>query len=130
MNASKLPKTIVGLLFKADGKWEVVNVPTGEKQCDFLQNLVGGWIEVITMYPKDANGAEVAVCAYVNEEGKIMGLPYNKAATNFWYSTYANRGVHLGSDYLAGDVVFLEDVDENGEHTADLPASFIASALV
>ena len=62
-----------------------------ENSLDALQKLVGGSIEAIRPFPR--------VHAYVNEEGKLLGL-----LANFSY----------GSDVIAGPAVFSK-ADAEGE---------------
>lgn len=70
-----------------------------------FQGLVGGWIEVIS---------GEGWCAYLNEEGKIAGLPVNAAADSLarrlgWES--------LPGDVLVGSVVFCGPLDGEGDVT-------------
>lgn len=88
-----------------------------------LQSFVGGWIEAIN---GSRNPDEVFEewSAYVNEEGKINGLPYNPNATELanrigWYG----RGI----DVLCGPVVFLGPVDDEGDST-DVPQWVVEAA--
>jgi|ERR1035437_10478237 hypothetical protein len=82
---------------------------------DELKALVGGWIEGIG---GDVGGSGTHVWSgYVDEEGKIKGLPVNDEATIFagatgWYGA--------GSDVLCGPVVIIGPPDEEGDDT-DVP---------
>ena len=68
-----------------------------EPTLDEFQTLVGGMIESLPTAP-----------GYANEEGLLIGLPYNPRASAM-------------CDYdLCGDVVFTGGVDAEGE---DLPVS-------
>jgi hypothetical protein len=60
---------------------------------DQLQKLVGGYIQVIEL--KDDRQM------IINEEGKLMGLPYNDTATKI-YNHHFGRG-----DYISGDAIIL-----------------------
>ena len=65
---------------------------------EMINNAVGGWIENIQLTP--------TLDMYVNEEGKLTGLPYNPDATAIWWS-------HFGmSDVIVGDVVFCSHNEE------------------
>jgi hypothetical protein len=66
-----------------------------------LQEAVGGWVECVSL-PK--NGLEM----WLNEEGKVMGLLTNYAATKVWESEYGP------TDVMAGDVVFTGPADDEG----------------
>ena len=72
----------------------VIDIPNELKS---LQNAVGGYIETVPIYDD-----LVAIC---NEEGRIMGLPYN----------FSMRG----HDFV-GTVLF---VGVDGEEFADVPKS-------
>ena len=64
-----------------------------------IQKAVSGWIECVRLN----NGVDM----WVNEEGKILDLPYNPTATAiFW----ANFG--FMSDVIVGNVIFTSSNDE------------------
>lgn len=71
-----------------------------------LGNEVGGWIECV---PLKNNGD-----MYVNEEGKLIGLPVNDVATlladHFGYKRQL-------FDLIVGDVVILGPANNEGENT-------------
>jgi hypothetical protein len=75
-----------------------------------LQAEVGGWIEPI---PTTEN-----VTIYVNEEGKLLGLPVNRLAMDVWIRYDCYRCVPAG-DWIAGSAVVVGGVDDEGE-TLDL----------
>ena len=79
-------------LLKVDGTIEQMgrNPPLEE-----LQKAVGGYIECVNT----ANGGYL----YCNEEGKMMRLRYNPAANNM---------VEFFDDYIVGDVVVMEQGEE------------------
>jgi hypothetical protein len=72
------------------------------------QAEVGGWIEAVKI-PSFIPDADRATC-YVNEEGKLDGLPVNHRATDFmvpgiglWWGDYiAGPMVVCGFDYETG----------------------------
>ena len=65
----------MGKLLKADGTTVEVQPKNGtDYTLDELQALVGGYIEVVRSYKK----GHILV---INEEGKLLGLPYNGRAT-------------------------------------------------
>jgi hypothetical protein len=74
-----------------------------------FQEAVGGNIEGVT-YASDRR-----VCAFINEEGKLLGLPVNWRATK------------LFAGQLYGDVIvgpcLIASIDDMGE-TVDAPAGF------
>ena len=74
-------------------------VKTIPNTLESLQNLVGGYIQCISLGQK--NGKPIlAIC---NEEGKLMGLPNN---------------IPIGYDVLCGTVVIVGDA---GEDFGDCP---------
>jgi len=85
-----------GLLIKADGVCEVFHYD----ELESLQKAVGGYIEAISCDN---------LSFFLNEEGKLNNLPMNPLATLL---VKHRIGQH---DYIAGDVVVLGDVDEDGE---------------
>lgn len=72
-----------------------------------LSGAVGGMIEAV-----DIRGFGM----YVNEEGKIYGLPENKIATDLFDQTYG-----VGRDIIVGDVVITGGVDDEGEEVGLTP---------
>lgn len=82
-----------------DGNLEVV--PFVDDQLKILQTTVGGYVEAITLAGD--------LVMWVNEEGKMNGLPFNQAATSIFMM---HRG---GADYIVGPVVFTGGVDDDGE---------------
>jgi hypothetical protein len=86
-----------------------------------LQNAVGGYIEAVAV-PDFISGADEAT-AYVDEEGKLTGLPINRRATDFMVP-----GVGLSyGDYIAGPMVLAGFDPDSGEH-AELPAGVVRRA--
>ncbi len=67
----------------------------------FLSESVGGLIQGVSLSDK--------VDMWLNEEGKIIDLPYNHIATVAWASVFGE------TDIIVGDVVFTGGVDEDGE---------------
>ena len=87
---------------------------------DTLRGLVGGgWLEGVS---PDGRWTPRWM-AYVDEEGKIKGLPINVAAT-----TLAKRLGWPEGDYLVGTVVFVGPADEEGDDT-DVPDLVVREAI-
>ena len=84
-------------LIKADGN--VVEVsPKNAGKCFTLEELkgfVGGWIECINISHK-----QVMV---INEEGKLMNLPYNAVATEAFRMAFQPT-----DDFIVGDALLCE----------------------
>ena len=87
------------LMKRPDSHWYVTNVSNTLKN---LQNLVGGYIETVTLLtPQAGRKGPVIIC---NEEGKLIGLPYNCR--------------FFGEDFVG--TILIAGVD--GEEFADLTA--------
>lgn len=76
-----------------------------------LQAAVGGWIEPV---PTDES-----VTMWVNEEGKLMGLPINRLAMDVWLRWDVHRCQLLAGEWLAGSCVVTGGVDRHG-NTLDI----------
>lgn len=71
---------------------------------DTFQSLVGGFIEHIDL-------GIAGLGAYLNEEGKLNGLPLNHLATELWWNAYGP------TDMLVGPVVLVGPPDADGNDT-------------
>ena len=77
-----------------------VHYITKKTSWEELKKLVGGYIEIA--YDDDKTQI---IC---NEEGKLLGLPYNIEATKFWDDLLRKRNPESNnSDILNGDIVIL-----------------------
>jgi hypothetical protein len=94
-----MPGTIIAL--NADGttsREDVADANVLEK----LQKIVGGHIETVPYWDRiSIDGVTRRCWAVVNEDGKLIGLPSNAAATYAWY---ANAPTMRGVDSLCGNV--------------------------
>jgi Domain of unknown function (DUF3846) len=88
--------------------------PTRQHSLDWLQSMVGGSIEPIMLEPSRAE-------AYVNETGKIDGLPPNPVATRLWEHHLAGSGYDPLMDYIAGPLVIVGPLTEDGDTTGLTP---------
>lgn len=89
----------MAFLIKADGTiTEVHPLPGRVFALQQLQEWVGGYIEVVVTHTGDL--------MVINEEGKLMGLPYNAIATERY-----QYGKH---DPVVGDVLICK-LDELNE---------------
>lgn len=77
-----------------------------------LQQRVGGWIEAVS-------SDDGSVTLWVNEEGKLQGLPVNAMATELWHMISPHM---KGVDVLCGTVVVTGGCDDEGE-TLSIPDS-------
>jgi len=80
------------IIIKSNDHWTI----SDEKnlKLDYFQKIVGGYIEGISI-TKD-------IMMYCNEEGKILGLPVNKLATEYV------KSIRPFNDIICGDVVFTK----------------------
>lgn len=79
-------------------------MPSDEESLDFLQAKVGGWVQAIDLR-NNFQGRSL----WLNEEGKLVGLPLNTLATVMWEDSFGRN-----TDVILGDVVILGDTDEEG----------------
>lgn len=88
-------------VFEVDGSRRDVHPATPPSfTLEELQALVGGPIELVTTYDDNV--------FFINEEGKLRGLPYNAQATVY----LAHR--LLPGDYIVGPAVLMSE-QEAGE---------------
>ena len=88
-------------VFEVDGSRRDVHPVTPPAfTLEELQGFVGGPLELVTTY--DTN------LFFINEEGKLLGLPYNEQATHY----LADR-LQPG-DYIVGPAVLMSE-QEAGE---------------
>lgn len=76
-----------------------------EQDIATLQELVGGYIEAVT--------TEHAVL-WLNEEGKIHGMPINRMATYLWWKLQPEME---GRDHMRGCVLVTGLADPDGDCT-------------
>lgn len=93
--------TIPAVVVHPDCRIEFVNLESG---CKPLQELVGGYIEAVTSDTGDTT-------FWLNEEGKLIGLPLNAAATALLWEL---NDAFAGRDFLMGPVVITGGVDDEG----------------
>lgn len=89
-----------GYIINTDGTGGVVDFERGGSY-EVLSGAVGGYIECVSV--KDD------LDMWVNEEGKLIGLPLNPIGTRVW------REVYGPTDVIAGDIIFTGGVDDEGE---------------
>lgn len=88
---------------KADGTVVPVQPKDGKYfSLEEMQEMVGGYIEMIR--PPSRTGALI-IC---NEEGKMIGLPYNKLATAMWQA-HAEEGSERMLDEVVGDILLCHE---------------------
>ena len=94
---------IKALTIRTDGTFSAGTIDGKLKS---LQTIVGGYIESV-------GSRDVTI--FINEEGKLEGLPINHLATVLWWVVCPHMA---GQDVLLGDVVVLGPVDANGDETS------------
>lgn len=107
------------MLLLSPGELSAQVVIVSRDSYDELRRLVGGDLEGLAL------GHDMF--AYINENGKEEGLPYNEAGDLFVKEALARigRGL-LPSDYIVGPVVVCGFADEAGY---DQPAPGVAYGL-
>ena len=76
-----------------------------------ISDGVGGWIEAA---PTDGT-----ITIWVNEEGKLVPLPFNPLGHALWAYVDSYRCIAAG-DWMAGPCVVTGPIDDHGD-TTDLP---------
>ena len=87
------------VVVSTDGEFSVIDIAGDELKT--LQGLVGGWIQAVDLKPN--------LTLWVNEEGKLDGLPVNGFATEMWDSVYG------ATDIVVGPAVFTGGTDDDGD---------------
>lgn len=81
------------------------------------QRAVGGWFEAVDI-------ADLGVTMYVNDEGLIRDLPFNRRATFLWRF----HAAQARDARLVGDVAVVGLTDDEGENT-ELPSELARRLL-
>lgn len=95
-------------------------IPVRVEQQDGYNDLraaVGGYVEAAPLDRGD-------ISCYINEEGKLDGLPRNPRADAWWNRNTQQVG-HLPGDYLVGTAVIRGFNPDDGEDT-DVPDDVLA----
>lgn len=102
--------TVRGILIPATGAPSVHDFPAeyDGQLLEGLQRAVGGWIEAVVVGGPDHAVIGEPHTIYLNEEGKLQGLPVNDVATRL------TRGILPAWDMVVGDVVLVR-TDEDGD---------------
>ena len=96
------------LVVKASGETQVVTFEVGESY-EVLRSAVDGWIECVRI-------GSLGIDLWVNEEGKIHGLPINFGVSYLYWDEYKMPILDRFADPIVGDVIFTTSNDE-GETT-------------
>ena len=79
----------------------VIDLDAHEGSLKVLQDAVDGWVQVVDLSPK--------LSIWVNEEGKMNGLPYNDIATAIYQDRFG------AVDIIVGNAVLTGGTDEEGD---------------
>lgn len=82
------------------------------------QRAVGGWIEAVDL-------PSIGATLFVNEEGLLRGLPFNRRAAFLWWHCVPQA---RGKARLVGDAALVGSPDKSGEST-DLSPALMTSLL-
>jgi hypothetical protein len=93
-------------IIPADAGQEVAFEELEHIGLQYLQQKVGGWVEAVGI-------PDTGTSIYLNEEGKLVGLPVNARASRLAHEHHAVRP----TDFIVGDVVVVGPVDAQGEET-------------
>ena len=82
-------------------EFKIIDDSKDETSLKAAQDFVGGYIEGIT-FP---NGDYLII----NEEGKLMGLPFNPEASALWKATFDNDNYVTGrNDFVVGPAILIK----------------------
>lgn len=96
-----------GLVIYTDGTYEVKEF----KQYSDYNDVVGGYLEGIKMYSLATDND--SGLAYINEDGKMLGLPINRDASLIAWLSHAI----YDTDRIAGNMIIMGATDDEGEST-------------
>lgn len=85
-----------------EGEASLIDLDADSNELLTLQTAVGGLIEVKTL--------QSGYTMFMNEEGKIYGLPVNERATEIWLAHFPDF-----PDVIVGNIVIAGKTDEEGE---------------
>lgn len=95
------------LTISTDGTVEKVTL-TDPDDYHTISGVIGGHVERVPL-------ENYTLLMWVNEEGKLKGLPHNPVAQKLWDKEWG-----AGTDYVVGNVVITGDDTSEGE-TGSLP---------
>jgi hypothetical protein len=90
-----------GLIIRTTGEIEFADFEHGNSY-NTIKEAVAGWIECVHL---PSLGADL----WVNEEGKLIGLPINAHGTKLWAKEYGR------TDIIVGDIIITGGADEEGD---------------
>lgn len=84
-----------------DESIEVLDLDAEQGSLKVLQDAVDGWVQVVDLAP--------TLSIWVNEEGKMNGLPYNGIATAIYQDRFG------AVDIIVGNAVLTGGTDDEGD---------------
>lgn len=91
-------------IIRPDGRYVKIEIDP-KRELETLQAEVGGCVEVVT-------SADNTLTFWCNEEGKLLGMEPNQAATALWWVVHP---IMHKVDVLVGTVVITGGCDSEGE---------------
>lgn len=86
------------VVIKTDGS--IHGIDLGENAHDeyeAISGAVGGMIQCVPL-------SDSGLMLWCNEEGKLIGLPYNQGATNVWTRYWGKTDVMVGDCVITGSI--------------------------
>ena len=84
-----------------DESIEVIDLDAPQGSLKVLQDAVDGWVQVVDLAP--------TLSIWVNEEGKMNGMPYNGIATAIYQDRFG------AVDIIVGNAVLTGGTDDEGD---------------
>lgn len=97
--------TIQAIIINPDSNAKLVELDQDDYRA--LEDAVGGFFERVSSATGDTS-------LWVNEEGKMLGLPINPPATTLWYHLNPVFRQQDFQDFLCGTVVVTGGADDQG----------------
>lgn len=110
-----MTQQITGLRIPADDDQPITVTALARSDFRAIQAVVGGLFDVIDL-------ATSAATLWLNDEGKLIGLPVNRRATALLWALHS---AWAGNDVLCGDVLVTGQPDSQGD-TQSVPADLLA----
>lgn len=101
----------LAVFLPAEGVPSIVNLldPEFGSELDNLQHAVGGWVQAISL-SQNWEG----LVLWLNEEGKLINLPFNPIATAIWEDSFHGYQGNA-NDWVVGNALITAEADSNGE---------------
>lgn len=87
----------------ADGDIEVHDFPKRSEQLEWMQTIVGGYIELVKFKRERFDICATTFDMYLNEDGHSLGLPRNEVATTL----LRDSGILLPGQWVVGNAIII-----------------------